>query len=119
MYLAVPDKRRTFDRKRQSTTFEHLLNDFENGPEQSREAHYYDFVKNVNLAEGASHDEVLKEIQELKGKDYSIHFHVWTGQEFYSFLEKAIHRLHLPFQILEMRHVLDENIFILRKDKKL
>lgn len=40
LFLAIPDKERTFDRNRPVTPFEHLVEDFENGPETSREAHF-------------------------------------------------------------------------------
>jgi SAM-dependent methyltransferase len=116
LYLAVPDKRRTFDRKRESTSFSHLVRDFEEGAGWSRDGHFHDFVRNITLPVGANAEEIQVTIQDLKNRDYSIHFHVWTGPEFYEFLEKSIARYQLPLNILKMRSVLDENIFILQKN---
>lgn len=116
LYLAVPDKRRTFDRRRESTSFAHLARDFEEGAACSKEEHFLDFVRNVTLPGGATAEQIQTTIQELKNRDYSIHFHVWTGPEFYDFLEKSIVRYKLPLSILKMRSVLDENVFILQKN---
>lgn len=115
LYLAVPDKRRTFDKRRESTSFMHLVRDFEEGAIVSRDEHFYDFVKNVNLSEGASEEMIQQSVYELKGRDYSIHFHAWTGTEFRDFLVKLIERYQLPLEVLAMSSILDENVFILRK----
>jgi predicted SAM-dependent methyltransferase len=86
-YIAVPDKRYTFDIDRPVTQFEHIEKDYFEGPENSREAHFKEWVEYVNKIEDA---EVKKNrIIELMNIDYSIHFHVWTQRELLDFLSKA------------------------------
>ncbi len=115
VYLAVPDKRFTFDRQRDSTSLAHLQNDFLDGGSNSREAHYLDFAKYSLLKGSASDEDVAILARQLMGKNYSIHFHVWAQDEFVDFLHwfKAYH---LPqMEILESRSNRHEGIFILRK----
>lgn len=73
LYLAVPDKRHTFDAGRPVTTLAHLLRDYEEGPEWSRAGHYLEFARLVGKEEDPERDAAG-----LMAKGYSIHFHVWT-----------------------------------------
>lgn len=115
VYLAVPDKRFTFDRQRGSTSLAHLQNDFGDGGSNSREAHYRDFAKYSLLKGAVSEDEVTVLARQLIEKNYSIHFHVWTQDEFLDFLQwlKTNHLRRL--EIIESRRNHHEGIFILRK----
>jgi SAM-dependent methyltransferase len=45
LYLAIPDMRYTFDRHRRVTPIEHLVQDFQRGPEQSRVQHFEEFAR--------------------------------------------------------------------------
>jgi SAM-dependent methyltransferase len=78
LLLTVPDKRFTFDKARQATSYEHLLKDYAGGPDGSKAEHFTEWAKVVDnvpdelLAERAGH---------LMAIDYSIHFHVWTQTE--------------------------------------
>ena len=60
LYLALPDKRYTFDKKRPVTPLEHLFKDYHEGPEHSKRQHFEEWVSLVN--------------QVLIEEDYSIHF---------------------------------------------
>lgn len=115
VYLAVPDKRFTFDRQRGSTSLAHLQNDFVDDGCNSREAHYRDFVKYSLLKGVASEEDVAVLTRQLIDKNYSIHFHVWTQDEFLHFLQwlKTNHLSQL--EIIESRRNRHEGIFILRK----
>lgn len=85
IYMAVPDKRATFDGERPVTTLEHLLADHADGPATSRAAHYEEWarmVEHVDPGEAAAH------ARELAATGASIHFHVWTPD---AFLELLLH----------------------------
>ncbi len=79
LFMAVPDKRHTFDRDRPVTTLEHLVADEENGPELSKDAHYEEYARFITQTPGATTEERK---QWLLDHDYSIHFHVWTPAAF-------------------------------------
>ena len=112
LYMAVPDKRFTFDVDRPCTTIEHLMRDYTEGPEWSRRQHFEEWSRLVNKR--ISDAEVETEVQHLLNINYSIHFHVWTEVELLE-LVAALHRL-VRFELeLFVRNGL-ESILILRKD---
>lgn len=111
LYLAVPDKRYTFDRDRPVTPLAHLLEDHQYGPERSRQQHFEEWVRLVNKVEGPSKVEATT--KELMEKDYSIHFHVWTQAEFLEFVH-AVQRM-LAFEIEVFLKHEHEMIMVLRK----
>jgi len=84
LYLAVPDKRFTFDRDRPVTPLEHLIRDHEEGPQWSRRQHFEEWTRLVNKVADPAAAEA--EIDRLMAMDYSIHYHVWTQVEFLQFL---------------------------------
>jgi hypothetical protein len=76
LFYAVPDKRFTFDWRRPVTPLQHMVEDYEQGPERSRAEHYDEWVRLVyNDAGGRS-------ARKLEADKYSIHMHVWTQAEF-------------------------------------
>ena len=79
LYVAVPDKRFTFDAERPVTKYEHIAKDYAEGPEISRRQHYEEWVKAVEKK--AEPGEIEKRVATLMGRGYSIHFHVWTSAE--------------------------------------
>ncbi|MGB7552188.1 MAG: methyltransferase domain-containing protein, partial [Chromatiaceae bacterium] len=48
IYLAIPDKRYTFDRNRPDTPVEHMVRDYSEGPEWSRKQHFLEWARCVN-----------------------------------------------------------------------
>lgn len=79
IFMAIPDKRYTFDRKRQITPFEHIREDYVRGPEWSDRAHYEDWARNVR--EFPTEEATVKYINECLAALANIHFHVWTQVE--------------------------------------
>lgn len=74
IYLAVPDKRLTFDRARVRTTLEHLILD-DRDPSVSRDfEHFLDYAIHVHKAEGLA---AIAEARRLAEADFSIHYHVF------------------------------------------
>lgn len=111
LYLAVPDKRETFDRERAVTPIEHLVRDRDEGPAWSRRAHFEDWARHVDKA-----DDVDGHATKLMEEDYSIHFHVWTLEAFRDLLEYARREMRLPFELLELVPNTGEFIAVLRKE---
>ena len=110
LYVAVPDKRFTFDVDRPPTSIEHVLRDFAEGPEWSKRQHFEEWSRLVNKA-GEEH--VQSEAERLLATDYSIHFHVWRAADLLEFVA-TIQRF-LQFELeLFLRNGF-ENILILRK----
>ena len=81
LYLALPDQRRTFDRRRALTSVEHLIEEQrEHTAEENRRAHY------LQWAEAAGDHDPEARADALMAIPYSIHFHVWRPDTFLDFL---------------------------------
>jgi SAM-dependent methyltransferase len=112
LYLAVPDRRRTFDSDRPATPLEHLINDHRQGPASSRRAHQEEWAR---LVERVPEIEVPARVAALEQTDYSIHFHVWAPGEFRELLDHARKAEALPFAIEAVQPNEHEFIVILRR----
>lgn len=113
LYYAIPDKRFTFDKNRELTSFEHFLEDDEKGCEHSRLGHYQEYAR---LVDGLTvPDEIEARVNKLHGMRYSIHFHVWDHDSFQAFLARAVKLLggSLGVDLYEQNDF--ESIAILRK----
>lgn len=80
LYVAVPDKRYTFDVDRPVTPLEHLLRDHREGPAWSRRQHGEEWIR---LVERVTTPEAIEaRLTELTTEPrHPIHFHVWTQTE--------------------------------------
>lgn len=111
VYLAIPDKRFTFDRKRPVTSLEHLQADHRFGPHRSRREHFLEYARLVHDAADDAEAERLAD--ELMRKDFSIHYHVWTQKEMLDLLTSLQNEIGFDFEaVSKHRH---EVIFLLRK----
>ncbi len=97
LYMALPDRRVTFDQGRQPTTIEHLFEERRNGPEANRRAHYLDWATNVDGKQG---DEAEAHADRLLAKRYRIHYHVWTPDSFLDFFVALRREFGLDFQLV-------------------
>jgi SAM-dependent methyltransferase len=113
LYLAVPDKRFTFDIDRPVTSLDHILRDFEEGGEWSMRQHFEEWVRFVCKVQDVA--EVEKNTDELIDTNYSIHFHVWTQLEMLEFMLALNRKLGLHFDVELLFKNKEECIFILRK----
>ena len=111
LYLAVPDKRFTFDRQRQETPLGHLFCDHEHGPHTSRAQHLHEWVWLVNQAKDEA--DAQRQIEHLEAIRYSIHYHVWTQSSWLEFMLAM--RARLGFEIETFLQSGHEMISILRK----
>jgi predicted SAM-dependent methyltransferase len=94
LYYAIPDKTRTFDIDRPLTSFEHLVQDDQHGPQATREQHYLEFVRCVApytwIGEKVKNDaDAVAEAKRQMDSNFSIHFHVWDPPSFSDFLSQA------------------------------
>lgn len=96
LFIALPDKRQCFDVDRPETTFEHLMRNYEEGPDWSRKAHFEEWSRLVNKISGDR--EVKENVARLMEMDYSIHYHVFTPDTMLEFFSKIKDVLHYPFE---------------------
>ena len=112
LFMAIPDKRHTFDLPRPVTTLEHLYRDHEQGPEWSYMDHMRENVEVVGKMTGAYAE---AEIKRLVDTQYSIHFHVWTHNELLEMLVDIRRKLALPFDIEAAMQNGVESLIVLKK----
>lgn len=110
LYLAIPDKRFTFDKDRSITPLSHVLKDFEVGPATSKHEHVYEWLTNF---EKCTPNEADKKASEAMDQYWDIHYHVWTQGELLEMFSKLRERLHFDVELfLKMEN---ECIFVLQK----
>ncbi|MEY6431058.1 methyltransferase domain-containing protein [Thioalkalicoccus limnaeus] len=126
IYVALPDMRRCFDRTREPTTLEHVLRDYQEGPEWSREQAFREFG-NVFISEGMAKGLFPKLagseldaftddcISQLMASGFSIHFHAWTPDLMLEMFLSAKRYLKMPFEFELFYPSGDEVLFIFKK----
>jgi hypothetical protein len=102
-------RRYTFDMDRPVTTIDHLLKDYEQGPEWSKRQHVEEWARAVDESQRD------KEIALLMDLDCSIHYHVWTQTELLELMTVLKRRLGFQFDLELFFKTGDEAIFVLRK----
>lgn len=117
LFYAVPDKRFTFDHRRPVTPLEHMVADYEQGPERSRAEHYEEWTRLVpgEIHADASDEEAVARARELDAEDYSIHMHVWTQAEFLAMILEVRARTDGAFDIEAAARQGIEFMVVLRK----
>jgi ubiquinone/menaquinone biosynthesis C-methylase UbiE len=111
LYLAIPDKRCSFDVDRPVTPLEHLLRDYHEGPQWSRRQHFDEWTRLVNKI--IDDDEAERQAAANMEMDYSIHYHVWTQAEMLELLVALRRMSRFEMEIALMHE--SEVIFVLRK----
>lgn len=113
LYLAVPDKRFTFDRDRAITELEHHRRDHEDGAERSRREHYDAWVREIEkVPEGPALEARSRDLEEQR---YSIHFHVWDPARMRELFAEAHDRYGVPLVVEESVENVDEVVNVLRR----
>ena len=115
LFYAVPDKRYTFDFRRPVTPIEHMLADYEQGPERSRREHYDEWARLVLVEEGEAEEDSEAKARRLEAERYSIHMHIWTQAEFLRLILACRERLGEPFELEAAARQGIELIVVLRK----
>ncbi|MBV8906616.1 MAG: methyltransferase domain-containing protein [Acidobacteriia bacterium] len=111
IFLAVPDKRYTFDFARPSTDYETLKTTAQSGIRPDKMALYEEWVRYVMHHDSATDAQVVK----LVASKYSIHYNVWNADELITFLCRARTDFSLPFILASV--VCSENEAILTLEK--
>jgi predicted SAM-dependent methyltransferase len=93
LYLAIPDKRFTFDVRRPLTTFEHLLKDHREGGEWSRFEHHEELHR---LVLGITDEKQIR--RNIKEMGHT-HCHVWSQVELLEMLVRLRRELHFDFEL--------------------
>jgi predicted SAM-dependent methyltransferase len=120
VFMAIPDKRYTFDINRSITPTEHFIKDYEQSPAWSEEEHYYDFVKHASHGVNKNDTEIWEIVKQLKARNFSIHFHVWDHQAMIDMF--CMIKKHFGFRFEIETAVAspvggNESIFLLKKEK--
>jgi predicted SAM-dependent methyltransferase len=113
IYIGIPDKRFSFDKERSLTSFNHLLDDYNNKNDHFQ--HYIEWARFVDKL--PNEREALLRAQHLYQMQYSIHFHVWDYYSFVDFLIKTNQFINNKYDILNIsfNDHREEVITILRK----
>lgn len=77
IYMAIPDKRFTFDKLRPLTPMERLIA-FHDDPQKAEEGKWPMFIESAQYVEGKSGKNIQKRAQELYDQRFSIHLNVWS-----------------------------------------
>lgn len=126
LYLSLPEMRRSFDRTREQTSFEHIFRDYEEGPGWSRDLAYAEFAK-IFVTQGTDKGLFKKtsgaereafenqQAKALNEANFSIHFHAWTMDGMQDMFLRIKQRFKLAFETRLMLQNGDEVIFIFQK----
>ena len=117
VFMAVPDRRYTFDKPRAITPVSHLLDDYYRGPLFSKEEHFMEWVRCFHQDKADA--DVRAEVRRLLDIDYSIHYHVWEKSDMDELLAYLTNKLQFNFEVevsLRDKNTI-ENLYILRKKK--
>jgi SAM-dependent methyltransferase len=112
LFMAVPDKRFTFDIERSVTPYEELAATRRQGHRANRAALYEDWSAKVMKATGA---DLAVMTRKLLDEKYSIHFNVWTLPDLLEFLLRAKADFALPVTLAWVVCSDNEVIVILEK----
>ncbi len=114
IYMAIPDKRYTFDMFRPLTSYAHLMHEHRINP--SKKFYIEHCREVVKLTHGVKKKkEIEDEVQSFADMNYSIHHHVWTQKELVEFFYKTAEKLSLDIEIEAMASNVHEVIFVIRK----
>jgi SAM-dependent methyltransferase len=112
LYMAIPDKRFTFDKPRAITTYAHLLEEHQ---AKAKKKFLWEHTKDFVLLAEKHKSDIDKRTQELIDSEYRIHYHVWTQREMTEFFVRLAADFKLDLEIEAVFKNRHEVIYILRK----
>jgi SAM-dependent methyltransferase len=113
LYMAVPDKRYTFDNSRRLTTYAALEDTRKRGRRADIEDLYTEWAREV---QHTPEESVSRLAKQLSSERYSIHFNVWTLDTLMNFLLRARVDFGLPFELTAIVSADNEVVFVLTKN---
>jgi SAM-dependent methyltransferase len=117
LLLKVPDKRFTFDHKRERTPLKHLIEEYEDPDSIDERAHYAEWVELVN-GKAAHSAEFEQELRALMEQNYSIHYHAWIDRDLEEIIDYGRITWHLdwkPVVFWDAHFYRKETVIVLRK----
>lgn len=111
LFMAIPNKRHTFDVDRPVTPYPHLIEEHGSERDKFLRDHTHEYVR---LAEKFEGDTDIR-VNELIASEYRIHYHVWTELGLAEMLANVIRDFKLPFEIQTLIRNNDEVIVVLQK----
>jgi SAM-dependent methyltransferase len=118
MFVALPDRRYSFDCDRARTSLAHLIADHHEGPQVSRRDHFHEWATLVepHFQRIYTGEAIEARVQELMEMDYSIHFHTFEPDDFVALAVHCAENERMALEIVFGGEFADgEMIFILRK----
>jgi SAM-dependent methyltransferase len=112
LYMAIPDKRHTFDLCRPVTPYSVLKNACITGQRSGVEELFYEWA---HLVLGLDAEEAKKKTEELIAEDYSIHYNVWATTDLVTFLLSARADFQIPFELIAAVSSENETIVLLER----
>jgi SAM-dependent methyltransferase len=96
LILLLPDRRRTFDRYRASTSLDHLIREHRNGVRTVDDDHLFDFITLAEPFTAYTHrpDDWTRDRFYVWHRERSIHVHCWTEDDFEPVLDYCVRSLH-------------------------
>jgi len=113
LYLAIPDKTYALGQPRRTTSMEHLLRDYHEGPEWSKRQHLEELARLVGKVEEEA--EVERSMEQYARNDSNIRFHAWTQTEILELVVTLRRKLELEFELELFFKYGVEVILVLRK----
>jgi predicted SAM-dependent methyltransferase len=118
LLLKIPDKRYTFDIRRQRTTLQHLISEDRDPAWFDKRAHFRDWVEQV-VGLAPDSDACDHETNRLMEIDYSIHYHAWTDEDVLELLDYTRASMNLmwrPVLFLRAHFYRKECAVVMRRD---
>ena len=93
--VSAPDKRYTFDKPRQLTTFHHLYDEYQKGITVVDDEHYLDFIRHTapEIFNSGDAERLAATLASVRNRRE--HAHVWDSESFLDFVTEAIRVLGL------------------------
>ncbi|HEX8243358.1 MAG TPA: methyltransferase domain-containing protein [Longimicrobium sp.] len=116
IFLAIPDKRFTFDVDRPVTPWEHVLRDHVEGPEWSKRSAFEEITR---VAFGVTDPATLEQCVERDMREIGqTHFHVWTQTEMLEMLARLKGMIDFEVEAYVSNEQRGEGVIVLRKGEK-
>jgi predicted SAM-dependent methyltransferase len=111
VFLALPEKRKTFDANRPTTTLEHLIADQADGGAASFDRHHEEAIR---MTPGIDPGQIKEKTAASKEEQGTIHYHCWTLWEMLEMLSH-LRRTEVTFDLLHYVLHARECLFVMRK----
>ncbi|EGJ49664.1 class I SAM-dependent methyltransferase [Desulfocurvibacter africanus] len=98
VYMVVPDKNHCFDRRREITSLEHHIQDYEADTKLIELAHYRDYIFNTAGEAEITHEASEEFAQKCFKGQTSVHAHTFTARSLDEFLRALTKRV--PFELV-------------------